>query len=182
MINMPNFMVDLETLSTEGNAAIVSIGVVQFSGKGLGEEFYRTVDWATSIQAGGDVNTDTLKWWMGQSDAARQAILKKGSPSLFQALQELTVYFAKCGADKGGTIIWGNGGDFDNPILAAAYKSVNLEVPWNFWNNRCYRTMKEMLGKKIPMEKSGVQHNALADAKQQALHLVKILNAMSGRG
>ena len=178
---MPNFMVDLETLSAETNAAIISIGVVKFSGKGTSEEFYRTVDWDTSRQAGGDVSTSTLRWWMGQSDEARKAVVKLGSPSLFQTLQELTTWLSKNGGNKSSTVMWGNGSDFDNPILANAFKSVNLEVPWNFWNNRCYRTMKEVLGKNIPMVKSGVQHNALADAKQQAEHLVKILNALGGK-
>ena len=39
-----NVMIDLETLSTESNAAILSIGAVMFDKEGLGETFYQIVD------------------------------------------------------------------------------------------------------------------------------------------
>ncbi len=49
-----------------------------------------------------------------------------------------------------------------------------MEEPWNFWNNRCYRTLKN-LHPKIELVRTGVHHHALADAKTQALHLLEIL-------
>jgi hypothetical protein len=171
---MSNIMVDLETMGTEGTAAIIAIGAVKFSSKGLGEEFYEVIDLNTSVQAGLMIDPDTLMWWMGQSDEARKALTGKTVP-LFKALKEFSRFVGNNGEAK----VWGNGSSFDNPILANAFKAVNLERPWKFWNDRCYRTVKELLGGNIPFERVGVYHNALDDAKSQAAHLIKILTVVN---
>ena len=171
---MSNIMVDLETMGSGSTAAIIAIGAVKFSAKGLGEEFYSVIDLNTSVQAGLTIDPDTLMWWMGQSAAARKAVTRKDNESLFDALTA----FSKFVGDKKTAKIWGNGASFDNPILANAYKAVNLEQPWHFWNDRCYRTMKAMFGKNIDVETVGTAHNALDDAKTQALHLCKIMTAI----
>jgi exodeoxyribonuclease VIII len=49
-----------------------------------------------------------------------------------------------------------------------------LPCPWNFWDDRCYRTVKRF-APDIKMNFSGVKHHALADARHQALHLQRIL-------
>ena len=170
---MSNIMIDLETFDTGGNAAIVAIGAVHFSSKGLGEEFYKIIDLNTCLKAGLSIKAETIMWWMGQEDAARKELLKE-SVSLFDALNG----FSKFVGPKSKAKIWGNGANFDNPILANAYDAVNLETPWNFWNDRCYRTVKNLLGQSIPFERVGDLHNALDDAKSQAEHLVEILAAV----
>jgi exodeoxyribonuclease VIII len=77
--------------------------------------------------------------------------------------------------------VWGNGSDFDNAILACAYKAVEQPVPWQFWNNRCYRTIKNLFPS-IKMIRGGVHHNALDDAKSQARHAQLILERMKSIG
>jgi DNA polymerase III epsilon subunit-like protein len=172
---MSNIMVDLETMGNGSTAAIVAIGAVKFSAKGLGlEEFYEVIDLNSSVQAGLTIDPDTLMWWMKQSDEARKALTGKNVP-LFKALKEFSRFVGNSGEAK----IWGNGASFDNPILANAYRAVNLEQPWRFWNDRCYRTVKSLLGNGIPMERVGDHHNALDDAKSQALHLIKILTLVN---
>ena len=89
--------------------------------------------------------------------------------------------FAKFVGDPSKARVWGNGASFDNPILANAYRAVNLDPPWRFWNDRCYRTVKSMFGKNVKLERIGEHHNALDDAKSQADHLIRIMAAI-GKG
>jgi len=55
---------------------------------------------------------------------------------------------------------------------------VNLEQPWHFWNDMCYRTVKNLLGGDIEFVKPEIPHHALWDAKAQAEHLIKIMTAI----
>lgn len=172
-----NVMVDLETLGTTPNSAIVSIGAVKFSSAGLGEEFYKTIDLQSCEDAGLDIDPSTVAWWMGQSDKARAVFKDKGKP-LAEALNAFTKFI---GIENVGQVkLWGNGANFDNVILVNAYRRTGIKAPWQFYNDRCYRTIKSMF-KRIEMERSGTHHNALDDAKSQADHLVRILTAIGGR-
>ena len=173
---MSNIMIDLETMGTGSNAAILALGVVKFNTKGLGDEFYAIIDLNTSVKAGLSIDPSTIYWWLKQSDEARAA-LGRENESLFSALKAFSAFVG----DKDKAKIWGNGASFDNPILADAYRAVNLEQPWKFWNDMCYRTVKNLLGNNIEYVFEGDKHNALDDAKSQALHLIKILTVMGGK-
>jgi hypothetical protein len=69
--------------------------------------------------------------------------------------------------------LWGNGADFDNALLACAYKAAALIPPWAYVNNRCFRTMRKEHAVVEPL-KLGVHHNALDDALHQTRWLQKI--------
>jgi hypothetical protein len=78
---------------------------------------------------------------------------------------------------RGEVNVWGNGAAFGNVILRSAYAACGLLPPWEFWNDRCYRTLKN-LRPDIKLERSGTHHNALDDAITQAEHAVVILSAL----
>ncbi len=40
--------------------------------------------------------------------------------------------------------VWGNGANFDIGILEHAYDQYQIEIPWEFWNVRDCRTIKDM--------------------------------------
>ena len=85
-----HFSIDLETLGTRYNAAILSIGVQQFdidSGK-LGETFYREIDIDSAIKAG-KVTGSTLAWWAQQGEVAKRVFGSNGKTPLSVALDEL---------------------------------------------------------------------------------------------
>lgn len=175
---MSNIMVDLETMGTGAGAVLLSIGAVKFGADGLGEEFYTVIDVDSCMKAGLTVDASTLVWWMKQSAAARKAITRSDSESLFDALTAFTKFVG----DKKTAKIWGNGASFDNPILSRAYSAINLEQPWDFWNDRCYRTVKALLGSSIEYVKPEIPHHALEDAKAQARHLIEILTMVHANG
>ena len=170
---MTNVMLDLETLGQSAGAVILSIGAVKFSGgvvsRVVSSEFYRRISPQSCVNVGLKIDPDTVMWWMKQGDAARSEIVKDGI-NVSLALME----FSKWVGDP-DALVWGNGADFDNVLLASAYRAVNLPLPWKYYNNRCYRTIKS-LNKDIKIERSGTHHNALDDARSQAFHLMRCLS------
>lgn len=180
-----NVMVDLETLNNVPGGVILSIGATVFGPRGLGAQFYTVVDRSTCLMAGLSIGNDTLDWWEKQSPEAREVLVQAMDPMSSQPLSLALAGFATWMDDNVGldrVKVWGNGGDFDNAFLQAAYAAVGRPLPWKFWNNRCYRTLKNMVGRKYfqikPPEREGTHHNALDDACHQAQHAVELLRVL----
>jgi len=157
-----DIMLDLETLDTAPTAAIIAIGAVAFTESEFMGEFYAPVDVSSALQFG-TVSGDTLKWWAQKPDAARSVIWDKDALPLFIALQEFAAWL--CTFEN--LSVWGNGAAFDNAIIAHAYRKIGVPLPWDFRRDRCYRTLCA-LHPGATVERTGVHHNALDDAKHQA--------------
>jgi hypothetical protein len=176
-MNKTNVMLDLETWSTSPNAVITSIGAVKFnlnpdnSGGEIIDEFYYRIDPQSCVNVGLEMSVDTILWWMKKSEEARSEFQKSNFP-----IQDVLSLFTDWLYDDPKNIdVWGNGTDFDNIILENAYRVCGKKLPWNHFNNRCYRTLKNIHSSVPPMAVSGIKHNALDDAKSQANHLINIL-------
>lgn len=155
-------MLDIETLGMQSQTTpvVCSIGAVVFDLDGIKEEFYTNVVWEGHFKA------DTVKWWLKQSDAARNAILNEPTVPLLDALIDL-MWFV------GDKPVWGNGVDFDNAILQNWYAAKDLKG-WSYRQNRCFRTIKNIYNSPELWVRPDVAHDALSDAKAQALHLINI--------
>lgn len=171
---MNDVMVDLETMGTGPNAAIIAIGAVEFDlAQGeVGDRFYAVVSLDSSVTNGGIIDPSTVMWWLGQSEEARKAVCA-GGEHINVALLRLTAWLGQCAA-RDDLRLWGNGAGFDNVVLEAAYRRSALNCPWHFWNNRCYRTMKG-LRPDVQAVRAGTHHNALDDAMTQARHLIALM-------
>src|SRR5258708_35803043 len=96
MTNIPYnaVMLDLETMSTNNNAAITSIGAVRFwlnvkqAEFTMDQLFYMNVDLESCFHKKLHIDPQTIKWWMQQDDVARQ-VLQNGV-RLAKALQEIS--------------------------------------------------------------------------------------------
>jgi hypothetical protein len=78
---MIHVMVDLETLSTKSNAAILAIGAVKFTPeKGVYDNYYQVVTTPPETE-GFHISTETLEWWTKQS-AEAQRFAEASRPSL----------------------------------------------------------------------------------------------------
>jgi len=163
-----HIMVDLETMGTRPDAPIISIGAVKFDTRGIESEFYRNVDLQTSIDGGAVLDARTVQWWMQQSDEARAALTGEAE-SLSVVLYQFREWMKPHNIDG----VWGNGASFDNVILTEAYRRLNMEPPWPFYIDRCYRTVKNLYPA-VKIDRKGTHHNALDDAKSQAEHLLRI--------
>lgn len=184
---MNQLMIDIETLSTSKNAAIVSIGAVFFNietGE-LGRTFYQLVSQKSCVDLGLEVNAETLAWWQKQDDEVRIALNSINGVHLAVALYNLTSFISSECGDK--AVVWGNGPSFDCAILATAFNAVDMKLPWRYSNERCVRTMVE-LGRTLlnvdPKHEKmiGTAHNALADAEHQARYVSKIYQGLVAFG
>lgn len=172
---MSNAMIDIETLGTDPGAVIVSIGAVRFSvdgdgdgdgAAGIEDELFVSVDIESCQDHGLEIDANTLAWWLGQSAEARKQL--SGGDDLESALRELRAFVDDC--DE----VWANSPSFDLEILAEAYDRVGLSVPWQFWQERDYRTCRAVL-EWPDREQEGTAHDALDDARFQAKCLVEAL-------
>lgn len=177
-------MIDLETMGTSTDAPIVAIGAVLVdptAEEPIADKFYVAVDLASSVESGAKIDADTVIWWMRQSNEARGAITTTDAVDISGALSMFARWLENSMKEFEGEIVegvWGNGVDFDNAILGAAYRRRGFAVPWKFWNNRCYRTLKNLF-LHIPADTYGTAHNALDDAIKQGRHLAKILRTIA---
>lgn len=165
-------MLDLETLGKRAGSVIATVGAVKFGQGQIIDTFYERIDPESCVAAGLAVDVSTVLWWMGQGDEARKELISPGKP-LADVLTAFAVWLDTTDAE-----MWGNGADFDNVILNEAYDRLGIPCPWKFYNNRCYRTVRK-LRPDIPMERTGTYHNALDDARTQAIHLMKVMDAIN---
>jgi 3' exoribonuclease, RNase T-like len=166
-------MLDLETLSTEPNAAIVSIGAVKFDGQGVVDRFHVNVDLVSCSVYGRHISARTTLWWLDTlRDTARVQTFTSDAIGLPEALDGFAQWFGPTTLP-----VWGNSAAFDNAILASAYDALGYARPWKFWDDRCYRTVKN-LAPEVELERVGTFHKAVDDAESQALHLIEIAKYM----
>jgi hypothetical protein len=173
-----DLMIDEETMGLPPDGALLSIGAVFFdlTTCTMGPKFSRTINLATAVRDGGTINPGTVMWWLGQSQEARDAVRFSGV-DIRNALQDFSDFIAEHSSVK--TVRpWGNGSSFDLTLLNGAYLRADMKTPWQFWNERCFRTVRNMYSQVEydPGEKGAGAHNALADAVFQAEHLFKIKN------
>lgn len=173
---MKDVMIDLETLSTEPNACVLSIGACFFDIKtgDIGAEFHKHID------VGGrndnvHISADTVLWWLKQPEAARAAITQAKSVTLLaQALTDLFIFISKT---KQPTV-WSNGASFDLVILRTHYKRWGISAPWQYWQERDTRTLVDIAKRITGTDASNtvrvagdIKHDALADAIHQAQYI-----------
>ena len=106
------------------------------------------------------------------SGAGEQAGARAGAAAGSRALDGFAMWLGDQNA-----LVWGNGAAFDNVILRRAFERLGLDTPWSHWNDRCYRTIKN-LAPAIVLERFGAHHSALDDAVSQTLHLQRIFSAL----
>lgn len=183
---MNHIMLDLETLSTAHNAAIVSVGAVLFDPENnrLGKEFYQVVALSDDPKDG-VTDASTVGWWLAQSDEARSVFASKAAKPLKEVLSNFSFFVEEhCGTQAQ---VWGNGATFDNIILSSAYRRHGLKQPWSFRSDRDVRTVVELgralrnLDAKTVIRQSGTAHNALDDARYQAQYVCAIYAALDNR-
>ena len=170
---MNNVQIDLETLGTAPGSVILSIGAVLFDANGIGKEFYCVVSKDSCLMHGLTIDQSTLDWWKKQSDEARKVLIEAESPdalSLTDALERLARFI------PANARIWSNGANFDQPLLDVAYRALGQSVPWKYFNSRCYRTILALCPTEKSMRPATVcAHNALEDAKWQAIHMGNVV-------
>lgn len=165
-------MIDLETLGTAPGCVLLSLGAVKFSKeRGIVDTFYCRISPESCQAMGLKVDISTVRWWMKQGEAARAEAFAEGQ-ALIDMLFTFRTWLRDTGPDGEGNwggIVWSNGASADLVWLAAAFRAIHVAVPWEYWNERCFRTVKALVD---PDWKKATTHHALEDAKAQAMALL----------
>lgn len=164
-----HLMIDLETLSTSPNAVVLSLGAVVFDKQTIQHTEHIVFDAQEQIERyRRHVSTRTVAWWADQSTEAKQVLAPEHGLAMRGGLRLLDTLLSP--QDWDNVQVWANGASFDIPILHTMYECLHRQAPWKFYNERCYRTMKNVYAG-VPKPQNGVAHNAKDDALNQALHL-----------
>jgi len=161
-------MVDIETLGTETGSAILSIGAALFDVDGVRETFHRSISLTSCQEAGLSIDAETLQWWLEQDEQA-QGVLT-GGDDLTRVLSEFGCWYRSHDVDE----VWANSPSFDCEMLEHAFDIVGIKTPWEFYEERDFRTLKE-LHFAADVDQQGVEHDALDDAVYQAQVVAKTL-------
>ena len=174
---LSDIMIDLETLATSPNAAVLTIGAVKFDpfGDELSdpscEKFYIKVDIDSCDELELDVSEDTVNWWSKQSKEAQdEAFSTDNRIHVREAFNQL--YKFCWGAKR----VWSHGAAFDVVICENIFRKLNKAVPWSFWEIRDTRTLFD-LGID-PQRPPVLKHHALEDAWNQAVGVQKVFQRL----
>ena len=185
-----NVVLDLETLSTAPNAAIIQIGAVvpDFDYKNcLGNivEFEATIQYESCLELVNSIDPPvfmshgTMEWW--EKQPTRKEVFS-GQLDYVDALDQFAAWI---GHFERPVAIWGNGSDFDNVVLRHSLDAFGFHGLWEFRNNRCFRTLKAVFP--LMTEATGrysneLTHTALGDARYEARMLDLIVQAYGIKG
>lgn len=185
-------MIDIETLGTTQDSTILQIGAVGFAKDGMDPGFYADVTVEDQIAMSRKVDPFTLGWWLDRtSSEARLSVFERrdiDKRSLLHSLVALNQYIKAYLIDDTHNNtkhdkLWANSPAFDLAIIRNAMEMCEIKPVWQYWHEADVRTLKVIDGimqgveiKKIPVMHEGlVMHNALDDAKNQALYVSNFL-------
>ena len=174
---LSDIMIDLETLATSPNAAVLTIGAVKFDPFNNDmdnpncQKLYLRVDLDSCDEFGLEVNEDTIAWWANQSkEAQEEAFSPEGRIHVRDAFNQL--YKFCWGAKR----VWSHGASFDTVICENIFKKLNKACPWKFWEVRCTRTLFDI---GINPERPPVlKHHALEDAWKQTIGVQNVFQRL----
>jgi len=170
-----DIMIDLETLATTPDAAILSIGAVKFdpwSNNINFENFYCRVDIDSCNRLGLRTDNSTIEWWSKQSkEAQEEAFSPDGRIDIVDAMNQLYKF---CWGSKH---VWSHGAAFDIVILETIFRKLEKTTPWKYYEVRDTRTLFD-LGID-PCQPKTLKHHALEDARNQAVGVQNIFKQLS---
>lgn len=184
---MKSLMVDVETLSVEVNACVISVGICAFD---QDQKIYASEGWA--IRAAdwhGHIDPKTVQWWSKQNEAAREYSFNGVETSLNVAAA-LKLFMEKHGGDE----LWANDPDFDVTILKHWWERVEAhhkfhlgDFPGGKLRHRLPRSYRTLVAeaKRLGIQyedaysMASVAHNPVDDACNQARVIIRIRNHLT---
>lgn len=166
-------VLDIETYGTTSNAAIASIGALDFYISGelkVESTFYKNINQSRNKELGREFNPRTIEWWKTQPIEVQKALMVD-QRQLDEVITEL------CEWIHPKSIVWVQGADFDIPIIRSTMQQLGYDdFPIKFYNLRDSRTLFKTFGYEAKdFRNSDSQHNALSDCMDQARLLNDLL-------
>lgn len=170
-------MLDLETLGTRPDCAIMTLGAVKFNpfdpDSEPGPGIYLRMDIEEQLALGRTVDDSTIEWWAKQDPRVRTEAWEGGDRSNINDLKrELNRFLV------GVEDIWCQGPVFDIAILEDLYRSQKWGFPWYFWQIRDSRTLFKIANYRLESNRDQA-HNALLDCVYQAEAVQKLYKRLN---
>lgn len=165
--HFPELMIDIETLSTRHDAAVIGVGAVRFniSTKQYARPFfYEEIDHVSLSDFHRDPKT--LAWW-----AKQEKNPPNGSCTIHDALTKLITFIN----EHPPTRVWAKSPSFDCNIIKYACSQFDLEWPIPFWKERDVRTLMDIAN--LPNSFTAT-HNAVEDCISQIRSVTDSFNAI----
>lgn len=161
-------MIDIETMSTRNDAAVIAIGTAIFDSEGIIDKQELLLD---PRFVPGHRDEDTLDWWEKQDPEVRKRMFS-GKLRAPEACKELFHFLRGYQCKE----IWANSPSFDLVILRNLFREAGVtRFPVHFRDERDYRTLTRLahvlgIDYSEPYETRhpAKAHSALSDAITQA--------------
>ena len=167
-----HLMFDLETMSTDPRATILTLGAVKFDPftDEFFDEMYIRIDIEEQEKLGREIDPNTLEWWGKQDpEIMMEAFSDDDRISLNEAMDQFHKFAWGC--DK----VWSHGAVFDIVIIEDLLRQMGRTEPWKFWDCRDTRTLFDLANPDMPQ---AAKHNALEDAKRQAIGVQNVMRKL----
>lgn len=176
-----HLMIDIETMDSGPEAAVIAIGARIFTLDGPSKGFETFIDTTKAAQIG-TMSTETMAWW-GKQPSYDQAFSGKLEPA------DAFHRFAEFCKEQKAEYVWANSPSFDCVIMRHLAKQVALKFPFHYRAERDCRTLFA-LGRAMEVDCKDLwgnpdrrAHLPLDDATTQAEVAVRILrNILSSPG
>ena len=183
---MKRVMIDLETLSTFPNAAVIAIGVVIRDDAKLSHLQARP--WFIDRnQVIGHEDLTTLDWWNAQDPRVKDQVFG-GKQTPREALVELNGFLMSNGITPERTEdvrCYASPAMFDFPILRHQYQQLGIIPAWSWRTERCLSTLRKEIQDTFNVEVKEIEpelkHHPVHDCLSQFKELDACLEEMSLR-
>lgn len=177
-----HLMIDLETLGTNPDCVVTQIGVCVFDINVLGlihwSENYRPDPNEQIFERKRTITWDTFRWWMGQSNDARESMIKNAMGPMDDCLQMFINDVSMQFGWKDIEGVWSHGLTFDVAIMEHLFRQYEIKCPWKYNVLRDTRTIFALVPRMV-MRKALVAHDAREDALNQAMNIQKAMFRIS---
>lgn len=161
-------MVDIETTGQKTGCKVLSLGCFGFDKNGNQAEFYKRFAIEPQTEAGLTDDESTIQWWNRQDPAARAEAFGGTTMPSYGIGEFKHWFYDNFATGKFDNFnVWCCGLDFDFPILQEFFRRFGFALPWKFWTQNDYRTIKNMFPAIKAYEGNVAKHTALEDAKAQ---------------
>jgi len=177
---MTDVMLDFESFGFRKNAVICQVGACYFdrSTGEIGRTFERNIDARTAVTSGGNIDADTVYWWLKQSPEAIASITKEPLVPITDAMNDLNKFL------QGAKCVWSHA-TFDFVILIETLNRLNIKPLVSYKSGMDIRTLvnlaKGLSIKDFEGKREGTHHNGLDDCKFQVKYCVASMNKMNSR-
>ncbi|MBL0709188.1 MAG: 3'-5' exoribonuclease [Sulfurimonas sp.] len=168
---MNHIMMDIETLSTDSNGAILSIDAVLFSLQtgSLGKMFTVFIDIKEQVKEGAVLDRETFNWWSRPENVPTfDRLVASKKLGVRDALVSFNNWIKSLDIEVNNVKLWGNGSGFDNVLVRNLYKRSGIEFIIPFWCDNDVRTLVTIANLDTRDFKfEGIKHNGVDDCKHQ---------------